>query len=550
MFNASAFLILLGSMKWKESTIELRLARDAPKIEVGGLFSFLENKLGIDLDNEVHCVQPEYKRRCVSVCLKSKERCEEIAALDDGTLSINNNKVSVEYSGSTKLVRVLDVPWRMPHSVVMSVLSQYGTPVNGMEFEYWKRNNKTTKISNGTRVVRMVLKRAIPNYVSVQGITAVVKYPDQPSTCALCNSTGHFVKECPKKKEKAARTWASVAGGPRSPPPTPLDPPDLSELLSTNMDAEPNGVESGPPSPSLSSGEVLAPLSPTPSRRAANRGELGGAQPSQTAAPCPSPSPLHSGSGAERGHDSISHDDVRYAIPSAAADSRIDDTHANGDSSQTTGEEYRPGEALMLALGRFAAETSAGKGVGGDTAGTADSKASSQFDWAEESLKENFLTLSDGDGTQDGRKKPTDFFVNASPLEDDVAVDPFSSTFLGVLEAKRKREEEEKKEEKRREEASQKSEEEQEKQGEEQEANEEEWEEVRRSERGRAKSTGGIPGLAGGSRKPLTPTDRLRKALAAPNKAAAQAHVSRIKRQRSDLTKNEANKKSKDTTPK
>lgn len=177
---------------------------------------------------------------------------------------------------------------------------------------------------------------------------------------------------------------------------------------------------------------------------------------------------------------------------------------------------------------------------------TASSNAS-QFDWTSEAaLKENHLTLGtvtpSTEVVQDGGKRPIKFFVNATPVEGDEYVDPFTSTPLGVAQAARekKQREREKQLERQLSTGSQ---------------SEEDWKTVthtsrkdqprRSSSRTREIS---IPGRDG-SRQRMSAEQRIHKAMNASNAAAFKAQVTRIpvvKRSGSDLTRDNIKRSSND----
>ncbi|KAL9698623.1 hypothetical protein quinque_002064 [Culex quinquefasciatus] len=54
---------------------------------------------------------------------------------------------------------------------------------------------------NGTRTVRMVVKKPIPSYVLVASEQAFVSYPNQQHTCKSCSKPVHPNKKCSVRKE-------------------------------------------------------------------------------------------------------------------------------------------------------------------------------------------------------------------------------------------------------------------------------------------------------------------------------------------------------------
>ena len=577
--------------------MELRLPRDA-KVEPGKLFTFLESVLKINLDDDLYCVQPEYKRKVVTLCFKSKDRCQEVADLDTGSLTIDNNKVSLSFTGSCVPVRVLDLPWRMPHSAVMKALSPYGTFVGDMEYEFWRRNNKRLNVSNGTRVVKMTVTKNIPSFLNIEGCAAVVTYPSQQRTCAWCNGP-HLVKDCQKKKEKREKTWASIARGPQSPPPTPLITPSVADLLSTNINSGVGSSRPPSPSPSLGSGSgdgskadggrqnpfpllspgvnsggresgstQSAPLPPPP-----NSGGVAECSSSSGQQPPPSSPRASGGGGDEKQHSSdsapppssltssgeVGQGEGKSSPRASVSNTPSGDTPADRDSSEAARGEQQVSDMLRLFLRRDkescsipgTEESEKSSGAGCDTGDT----NSSRFDWAEESLQSHFLTLrGDTPCTQEPQgagKKPGKFFVNASPVLDEEFVFPNSTPSAGVLQDQQGQSQDNEEEE-----SQPNSDEESESEqgvGAGGEGRGDGWEPVQprqpRQPRSRGRASRGIPGLTGGGRQRLTSQQRLQKALGATNPAGFSAHLARMKRSGSDLTRESSSKRSKERSP-
>lgn len=207
----------MSATRWKENTVEVRFHRDAPKMTPNDVFNFLEKALGLDVTKDVKSLQQEYRRRVISVTLVSDTKCEEVCLRDDGGLRFryadgSDTAVTITHAGLNNVaVRLLDLPFGMPHEVAVGVLRRFGEPCGKMDFEYWHRNKQRTNVSNGTRVIRMNLQQHIPSFVSVAGFTAVVIYGGQPKTCARCGSTQHLVRACTAEPGKRVRTFAQVA---------------------------------------------------------------------------------------------------------------------------------------------------------------------------------------------------------------------------------------------------------------------------------------------------------------------------------------------------
>ena len=194
-------------------------------------------------------------------------------------------------------------------------------------------------------------------------------------------------------------------------------------------------------------------------------------------------------------------------------------------------------------------DTEKSSGAGCDSADT----SCSRFDWAQESLFKNYLTLGAdtprSEQTPPVSAKPGSFFVNATPVQDEEFVDPFTSSFEGVLQARREKNKE-KKDKQQQPDTEQESQQDVEAK---EDAGGEDWMTVKprqpRSSRTRTRTGEGIAGLTGGDRKRMTSQQRIQKALAAASPAGFNAHLARMKRSASNLTRDSSSKRSKERTP-
>ncbi|KAL9696560.1 hypothetical protein quinque_016139 [Culex quinquefasciatus] len=96
-------------------------------------------------------------------------------------------------------VKVRDLPPQWKNDLIVKTLMQYGKVV-AIKDDLWEVGFVKGK-KNGTRTVRMVVKKPIPSYVLVASEQAFVSYPNQQHTCKSCSKPVHPNKKCSEMKE-------------------------------------------------------------------------------------------------------------------------------------------------------------------------------------------------------------------------------------------------------------------------------------------------------------------------------------------------------------
>lgn len=171
-------------------------------------------------------LQIDFYLYSVFLKLSDDETCDKVVSADagvrkfkhvDGTIS----DVRVQHAGQgVRDVRVFNVPFECPDSVIESALRPYGTVVeDGIKSEMWQEPYYY-QVDSGVRNVRINLKKHIPSYLIIGGSRAFVSYPGQPQTCGICNTVGHLRGECPNKDKRPVQLprETSVADGTQSQP--------------------------------------------------------------------------------------------------------------------------------------------------------------------------------------------------------------------------------------------------------------------------------------------------------------------------------------------
>ena len=86
-------------------------------------------------------------------------------------------------------------PFEGSNAAVTNALSGYGE-VKDVRLQVWPGR---PSVSTGSRLVRMVISKEIPRFISVAGIKCKIWYRGQPLRCDLCHKIGHKASSCPLK---------------------------------------------------------------------------------------------------------------------------------------------------------------------------------------------------------------------------------------------------------------------------------------------------------------------------------------------------------------
>ncbi|KAL1373744.1 hypothetical protein pipiens_005098 [Culex pipiens pipiens] len=113
-------------------------------------------------------------------------------------------------------VKVYDLPPYLPNGTIAKHLSAFGE-VLSIKDDVWQKF--FPGVPNGTRTVRMKLKKSIPSYVNMEDECAYVKYRNQIATCRYCGRNLHIGSKCSDVKKALSGnsanglTLAQIVGG-------------------------------------------------------------------------------------------------------------------------------------------------------------------------------------------------------------------------------------------------------------------------------------------------------------------------------------------------
>ncbi|PFX12148.1 Transposon TX1 uncharacterized 149 kDa protein [Stylophora pistillata] len=93
-------------------------------------------------------------------------------------------------------------PFEGSNAAVTNALSGYGE-VKDVRLQVWPGR---PSLSTGSRLVRMVISKEIPRFISVAGIKCKIWFRGQPLRCDLCHKISHKALSCPLKGKSALRS--------------------------------------------------------------------------------------------------------------------------------------------------------------------------------------------------------------------------------------------------------------------------------------------------------------------------------------------------------
>ena len=172
-----------------------------------------------------------------------------------------------------KSVFVDRAPPQMPDKYLYDCLAPYGLVISVKHLTI----KGFPSVQSGTRMVSMVIEKAIPAEIRTMGFQLSFRYQGQPPTCFACQEVGHTARDCPKsskrgdkgrtkpsKPGKASATTSlnvpALSGSSKSSSPSSSHPRDLREKLARSKPTAVTLVGSGEVPVTLPASQPQSPL--------------------------------------------------------------------------------------------------------------------------------------------------------------------------------------------------------------------------------------------------------------------------------------------------
>ena len=127
------------------------------------------------------------------VCLSFKEKSDLDHLLYEG-LCVNGVDIPVtEHGKKLTIVYLRDLPFEVSSDDLYAFFADYGdvTTINR------STSSTCSSLFDGNRVVKIVLDKEIPYFLSVLGHDCCAWYRDQTPECSVCREPGHRSQSCP-----------------------------------------------------------------------------------------------------------------------------------------------------------------------------------------------------------------------------------------------------------------------------------------------------------------------------------------------------------------
>ncbi|KAJ8931227.1 hypothetical protein NQ314_015899 [Rhamnusium bicolor] len=108
----------------------------------------------------------------------------------------NVHEIYIEEEEQT-FVKIFDFPIELDNNKIKEKLSRYDT-VKSIRNDKWSSEGMYN-FESGVRLVTMSIKQNVPSYLTIEGRTSLITYPNQIRTCMFSEEAGHVRRDCPKK---------------------------------------------------------------------------------------------------------------------------------------------------------------------------------------------------------------------------------------------------------------------------------------------------------------------------------------------------------------
>lgn len=153
--------------------------------------------------------------------------------------------IPVRNESERLLVKIHRIPIEVPDEEIKKVLAQFGS-IEELKNDKWR--NLPFSCYNDTKLVRMILRKPIPSYITIGAKQYWTTYIGQPRTCRRCNSEKHEAKDCSYSPSNriSNRRWEQQYPALRVPKNIPLGdhvPPDNFSILKGDSHSKPREQE-------------------------------------------------------------------------------------------------------------------------------------------------------------------------------------------------------------------------------------------------------------------------------------------------------------------
>lgn len=201
----------------RENTFRIDYANVPRKPSFEELHDFVATTLGLQYEQVVQ-LQPSRALGCAFVKVVDLELARRIVAEHDNKHETEVDgkiyKLRITLEDGAVEVKLTDLSEDITNEQVAEFLSAYGEVLT-ITNQVWDSKYRFAGLPTGARIARMMVKRNIKSYVTIDGQTTNVTYFGQLQTCKYCSEFVHNGISCVQnKKLLVQKTYANVAKEP------------------------------------------------------------------------------------------------------------------------------------------------------------------------------------------------------------------------------------------------------------------------------------------------------------------------------------------------
>ncbi|KAL9699892.1 hypothetical protein quinque_003333 [Culex quinquefasciatus] len=184
----------MSHVRTRENTFKVILSNFPKRPKFEEIHKFIHANLALTPD-QVKRLQSSHAENCAYVKCSELKIAQETVAKHNGqhVIESNNAKVKVRLvmvDGGVE-VKLHDLSENVTNEEIVAFLQHYGDVLSIKETS-WGSNYTFHGVSSGIRVAKMILRRHIKSFVTIQNESTLISYKNQPETCRHCTLIQHI----------------------------------------------------------------------------------------------------------------------------------------------------------------------------------------------------------------------------------------------------------------------------------------------------------------------------------------------------------------------
>ena len=193
----------MTSVRSRENTFKVDLTNFPKRPSFEELHKFVHEQVGLSID-QVLRLQMNHAQNCAHVkCCDLKTAQDAVEHHNERhVMEVNKSKIKVRLmmdDGGVE-VKIHDLSENVRSEDIAAFLKQYGDVISIKEL-VWGDSFAYKGVSSGVRIAKMILRRHIKSFVSIQGEQSLITYRNQPQTCKHCQNLQHPGSTCVENKK-------------------------------------------------------------------------------------------------------------------------------------------------------------------------------------------------------------------------------------------------------------------------------------------------------------------------------------------------------------